>query len=429
MIVGNRVFVTGQFTQARPAGAAAGTNETPRSNILAYDLTTGEPDHRLGADAERARHGDQGVGRRIDDLRRRRLRPRQRQSTRSRIAALDAQTGALRPVQPRRRTRGRRARGHEQHRLLRRRLHVGRHHAAGFSRGRVSRPPTPPPARSCRGRRPPTASSTRWSSTRPAAASSSAAAFNTLNGSQQSGMGSLDGDHGRGAAVGREHGHPEPRRRARRSPRSRPTARRSSASAGRTSAAAATANFEGAFSADPVDRRPRLDRRWPGRQLRHRRRRRRALHGRPPARLGHARLEPAVPTRGSSSAPTAIDKHRSPTLTNAYGTSEHLACFAGLPGGAAAALAADADRRHVHRPGPSGVERRHQRRLHRARRRVPARERHRPAGPRAVRQAGDLADGRPDPELHRAHADADAAGPRHGARRLDRRRGTATTSG
>ena len=41
VIVGNRVFVTGQFTQARPAGAAAGVNETPRSNILAYDLTTG----------------------------------------------------------------------------------------------------------------------------------------------------------------------------------------------------------------------------------------------------------------------------------------------------------------------------------------------------------------------------------------------------
>ena len=28
MIVGNRVFVTGQFTQARPAGADPGTNDT-----------------------------------------------------------------------------------------------------------------------------------------------------------------------------------------------------------------------------------------------------------------------------------------------------------------------------------------------------------------------------------------------------------------
>ena len=42
VIVGNRVYVTGRVHQARPAGAAAGTNETPRSNILAYDLTTGE---------------------------------------------------------------------------------------------------------------------------------------------------------------------------------------------------------------------------------------------------------------------------------------------------------------------------------------------------------------------------------------------------
>ena len=41
VIVGNRVYVTGQFTSARPAGAALGTDETPRSNILAYDLTTG----------------------------------------------------------------------------------------------------------------------------------------------------------------------------------------------------------------------------------------------------------------------------------------------------------------------------------------------------------------------------------------------------
>ncbi|MGZ4735392.1 MAG: PKD domain-containing protein [Acidimicrobiia bacterium] len=41
VIVGNRVYATGQFTSARPAGAAAGTNETARSNILAFDITTG----------------------------------------------------------------------------------------------------------------------------------------------------------------------------------------------------------------------------------------------------------------------------------------------------------------------------------------------------------------------------------------------------
>jgi PKD repeat protein len=42
VIVGTTVYVTGEFTSARPAGAASGTNETPRSNILAFDLTTGE---------------------------------------------------------------------------------------------------------------------------------------------------------------------------------------------------------------------------------------------------------------------------------------------------------------------------------------------------------------------------------------------------
>lgn len=42
VIVGNRVYVTGEFTHARPAGAAPGTNQIPRSNILAYNLQTGQ---------------------------------------------------------------------------------------------------------------------------------------------------------------------------------------------------------------------------------------------------------------------------------------------------------------------------------------------------------------------------------------------------
>jgi len=41
VVVGNTVYVAGKFTTARPAGAAAGTNTTPRSNLLAYDVTTG----------------------------------------------------------------------------------------------------------------------------------------------------------------------------------------------------------------------------------------------------------------------------------------------------------------------------------------------------------------------------------------------------
>ncbi|SEO79289.1 PKD domain-containing protein [Trujillonella endophytica] len=41
-VVGNTVYVGGKFTSARPAGAPAGTNETPRANLLAYDIRTGE---------------------------------------------------------------------------------------------------------------------------------------------------------------------------------------------------------------------------------------------------------------------------------------------------------------------------------------------------------------------------------------------------
>ena len=40
-IVGDRVYVGGEFTTARPAGAAAGVSTVPRLNLLAYDITTG----------------------------------------------------------------------------------------------------------------------------------------------------------------------------------------------------------------------------------------------------------------------------------------------------------------------------------------------------------------------------------------------------
>ena len=41
VVVGNTVYVAGRFTSARPAGAPAGTQETPRNNVLAYDIRTG----------------------------------------------------------------------------------------------------------------------------------------------------------------------------------------------------------------------------------------------------------------------------------------------------------------------------------------------------------------------------------------------------
>lgn len=44
LVVGEWVYVAGQFTSARPAGATAGTNEVPRQNLLRYRLSTGELD-------------------------------------------------------------------------------------------------------------------------------------------------------------------------------------------------------------------------------------------------------------------------------------------------------------------------------------------------------------------------------------------------
>ena len=40
-VVGNTVYAGGSFSQARPAGAAPGTSQTPRGNLLAYDIVTG----------------------------------------------------------------------------------------------------------------------------------------------------------------------------------------------------------------------------------------------------------------------------------------------------------------------------------------------------------------------------------------------------
>ena len=42
VVVGTTVYVAGSFTNARPAGAAAGVNTTSRSNLLAYNITTGK---------------------------------------------------------------------------------------------------------------------------------------------------------------------------------------------------------------------------------------------------------------------------------------------------------------------------------------------------------------------------------------------------
>ena len=42
VVVGDTVYVVGSFTSARPAGVPAGTDETPREYLLAYDIRTGD---------------------------------------------------------------------------------------------------------------------------------------------------------------------------------------------------------------------------------------------------------------------------------------------------------------------------------------------------------------------------------------------------
>lgn len=94
VIVGNTVYVVGKFTAARPAGSAAGQNQTTRNNMLAYDLTTGELktafNPNLNAQALAVAASPDGsriyVGGDFTTV---------GGTARSRIAALDPTTGAL----------------------------------------------------------------------------------------------------------------------------------------------------------------------------------------------------------------------------------------------------------------------------------------------------------------------------------------------
>ncbi|WP_131106019.1 PKD domain-containing protein [Ornithinimicrobium sufpigmenti] len=94
VIVGDRVYVTGEFTHARPAGANPGQNQTPRSNILAYNLHTGvlisnwapslnAQGMAITASADGSRIYVGGDFSQVSGV------------SRSRIVALDAQTGAV----------------------------------------------------------------------------------------------------------------------------------------------------------------------------------------------------------------------------------------------------------------------------------------------------------------------------------------------
>ncbi len=70
-VVGNTVYAGGRFNNARPAGAAAGTKLTPRGNLLAYDITTGNLVTSFDPSPQRAGAGGRGVAGRLAHLRRR----------------------------------------------------------------------------------------------------------------------------------------------------------------------------------------------------------------------------------------------------------------------------------------------------------------------------------------------------------------------
>ena len=94
VVVGNTVYVGGEFTQARPAGAALGTNETPRANLLAYDIRTGNllsswvadtngPVYAVAASPDGSRIYAGGAFTEVNGV------------TRNRIVALNPTTGAV----------------------------------------------------------------------------------------------------------------------------------------------------------------------------------------------------------------------------------------------------------------------------------------------------------------------------------------------
>ena len=156
-VVGNTVFAGGSFSNARPAGAAPGTNLMPRSNILAYNLTTGViTPFAPQINGQVKVH--QGLARRVAHLRRRQLhldrRPdpiqHRRIRRRHRRAVDDVQAGRRRLV--RQRDRGHELRGVRGWPDRRR----GRGHAQEPRRVQHERRPCSD------GRRPPTCRSTPW---------------------------------------------------------------------------------------------------------------------------------------------------------------------------------------------------------------------------------------------------------------------------
>ena len=97
-IAGDTVYVGGEFTTARPAGAAAGVNTSPRANLMAYTLSTGVmTSWNPGANGAIKAIATSPDGTRIYVAG---TFTQIAGATRNRIAAFDAVTGALLPWNP-----------------------------------------------------------------------------------------------------------------------------------------------------------------------------------------------------------------------------------------------------------------------------------------------------------------------------------------
>ena len=94
-VVGNTVYAGGNFANARPAGAAPGTNLTPRNNLLSYNLSTGVLNSSFAPSLNAQAMVGRGVSGRLARSTWAAASPPQTAQQRDRIAAYSTATGQL----------------------------------------------------------------------------------------------------------------------------------------------------------------------------------------------------------------------------------------------------------------------------------------------------------------------------------------------
>ena len=155
-IVGNTVYVVGNFSQARPAGSPAGANQTARANVLAYNLTTGALIPGFVANTNNQVRTVDGVARWLPDLHRRPVHLGQRHDPVSHRGAQPHHRRGHHRLQRHREHHREGPRGHQHHGVRRRCVQLGRRRSRRRPAPSSPRSPrAPEPSR--RGHRPPSA--------------------------------------------------------------------------------------------------------------------------------------------------------------------------------------------------------------------------------------------------------------------------------